>query len=160
MNIVPKNLEIRMARLEAISNKIRAEMTEALEEAYQKAVENKDEVRAAELARKIRNRMLEDSDKQCAFDKILPEAPTGSSFVDWISWLRHLASMNTNSWGSYRQAVRDLPKQEGFPFNIIFPIDPDKQKELAEEAKKAAAEEAAKKIEEEKLNRVKSYLNK
>jgi hypothetical protein len=142
MSIIPKNLEIRLARLEAISNKTRTEMTETLNEAYQKAVENNDEIRAAELARKIRNKMLEASDKECVFDKILPEAPIGTSFVDWIQWLRHLASMNTNEWGTYRQALRDIPQQDGFPFKIVFPVDPDMKKKLEEEAKKTAEEEA------------------
>lgn len=147
MNI-QSNDKLRLARVEAVCNQLRSEMDDILNEAYQKAVEDQDEARAAELARKIRNKLLEASDKECVFDKILPEAPTGTSFVDWVQWLRHLASMNTNEWGAYRQALRDIPQQEGFPFNVVFPIDPDMKKKLDEEAKKAAEEEA-KRVEEE-----------
>jgi len=28
-------------------------------------------------------------------------------------------------WVEYRQALRDIPEQEGFPYDIIWPIDPD-----------------------------------
>ena len=128
MNI-QSNDKLRLARVEAVCNQLRAEMDDVIANAYQKAVENKDEQAAASLARKIRNKKLDESDKQCVFDKILPEAPTGTSFVDWIQWLRHLASMNTNEWGTYRQALRDIPEQPGFPFEIDFPVAPDAKKE-------------------------------
>lgn len=131
MNI-QSNDKLRLARVEAVCNQLRAEMDDVIANAYQKAVENKDEEAAASLARKIRNKKLDESDKQCVFDKILPEAPTGSSFMDWIEWLRHLASMNTNEWGAYRQALRDIPEQPGFPFDIEFPIAPDAKKEEEE----------------------------
>jgi hypothetical protein len=145
---IQSNDKLRLARLEAVYNQIRTEMDDVINSTYQKAVEDRDEERASELARKIRNKLLDASDKQCAFDKILPEAPTGNSFVDWIQWLRHLASMNTNEWGTYRQALRDIPQQEGFPFDIEFPIDPDTKKKLEEEAS-LAIEEAARLAEEE-----------
>ena len=131
--IISSNDKMRLARVESMCDKLRSEMDDVLKKAYDKAVEDQDEERAATLARKIRNKLLEASDKECVFDKILPEAPTGSSFVDWIQWLRHLASMNTNEWGTYRQALRDIPQQEGFPFNIVFPISPDLKKETEEE---------------------------
>lgn len=131
--IISSNDKMRLARVESMCDKLRSEMDDVLKKAYDKAVEDQDEERAATLARKIRNKLLEASDKECVFDKILPEAPTGSSFVDWIQWLRHLASMNTNEWGAYRQALRDIPQQEGFPFNIVFPISPDLKKKLDEE---------------------------
>lgn len=124
MKINPKNTDIRLARLEAICNQLRAEMDDVLNNAYQKAVEEKDEISAAELARKIRNKLLEASDKECTFDRLLPEAPTGKSFTDWIGWLSQLSAVSTNAWGIYRQQLRDITKQEGFPFDIKFPTPP------------------------------------
>jgi hypothetical protein len=132
MNITT-NDKMRLARVEAICNQLRSEMDDVLANAYQQAVENRDEESAASIARKIRNKKLDASDKYCTFDKILPQTPTGTSFTDWIQWLQHLASMNTNEWGAYRQALRDLPQQEGFPFDIVFPIDPETKKKLEEE---------------------------
>lgn len=129
---ISSNDKMRLARVESMCDKLSSEMDDVLKKAYDKAVEEQDEERAAALARKIRNKLLEASDKECVFDKILPEAPTGSSFVDWIQWLRHLASTNTNEWGIYRQALRDIPQQEGFPFDVKFPINPNLKKEIEE----------------------------
>lgn len=125
MSIQQNNIEQRLARLEAVSNEIKSEMDDILNNAYKIACEEQDEDRAAELARKIRNKMLYESDKQFALDKMLPEAPTGISFSDWLHWLKELASIASNAWAKYRQALRDLPQQEGFPFNVEFPKSPD-----------------------------------
>ena len=27
-------------------------------------------------------------------------------------------------WAEYRQALRDVPEQEGFPFNVTWPQEP------------------------------------
>lgn len=125
MSIQQNNIEQRLARLEAVSNEIKSEMDDILNNAYKIACEEQDEDRAAELARKIRNKMLYESDKQFTLDKMLPEAPTGISFSDWLHWLKELASIASNAWAKYRQALRDLPQQEGFPFNVEFPKSPD-----------------------------------
>nr|DAT00194.1 MAG TPA: tail assembly chaperone protein [Caudoviricetes sp.] len=28
-------------------------------------------------------------------------------------------------WAIYRQRLRDIPQQEGFPFNVVWPTKPD-----------------------------------
>lgn len=114
----------RIARMEAICNKLRSEMDDVLKKAYVSAVEAGDAESAAELARKIRNKLLDESDKECVLDRLLEDAPDGVSFSDWIAWLRKLASAKSSKWGVYRQQLRDLTKQEGFPFNIVFPEKP------------------------------------
>lgn len=121
------NLEMRMARIEAVTAHLRAEMDDVVKAAYDKAVEDHDEARAAEMARVMRNRMLEASDKEFSFDRLLPEAPSGSSFTAWLSWLRDLANIVSTDWAVYRKALRDLTRQEGFPFNIVWPVPPDKE---------------------------------
>lgn len=125
MSIQQNNTEKRLARLEAVSNQIKSEMDDVLENAYRIACDEQDEERAAELARKIRNKLLYESDKHFTLDSMLPEAPTGISFSDWLHWLKELASIASNAWAKYRQALRDLPQQEGFPFNVVFPKSPD-----------------------------------
>lgn len=35
-----------------------------------------------------------------------------------------------NAWLSYRQALRDLPDQEGYPLNIIWPGSPAREKSI------------------------------
>jgi len=34
------------------------------------------------------------------------------------------ASVDATAWATYRQALRDLPSQSGFPFNITWPTQP------------------------------------
>ena len=38
-----------------------------------------------------------------------------------------LAKIFTGAWAKYRQALRDLPEQAGFPFEIEFPVAPDSE---------------------------------
>ena len=77
-------VEMRLARMEAVTAQLRAEMDDVLRSAYDQAVEDHDEARAAEMARIIRNRMLEESDKEFSFDRLLPAAPSGTSFTAWL----------------------------------------------------------------------------
>lgn len=130
---VQKNLAERVARIEAVCKSLRSEMDDVLKNAYAQAVADKNEELAAELARKIRDKLLADSDKECTLDKMLPTAPDGATFTDWLAWLKALASVSNNEWGVYRQALRDLPQQEGFPFAIEFPKPPNYTDEESEE---------------------------
>ena len=34
------------------------------------------------------------------------------------------SSANATAWGTYRQALRDLPSTEGFPHNVTWPSEP------------------------------------
>lgn len=119
------NDQMRLARIEAVCNQLRSEMDDVLERAYEQACLEQDEESAAALARKIRNNLLAASDKECTLDKMLPPAPEGSTFTAWLGWLKELAEVAVNAWGVYRQKLRDLTLQEGFPFNIVWPVPPD-----------------------------------
>jgi len=35
------------------------------------------------------------------------------------------APVDKAAWATYRQALRDIPQQEGFPDNIIWPTQPE-----------------------------------
>lgn len=39
-------------------------------------------------------------------------------------WARMTAEQQI-AWGNYRQALRDIPLQSGFPFNIVWPQIPE-----------------------------------
>lgn len=123
MSNIRNNEQVRLARMEAICNQIRSEMDDVVRRAYEKAVEERDEGRAAELARKIRNRMLDLSDAQMSLDRIGLDT---SSTTKFLSSLRNLFE---NSWATYRQHLRDISKQEGFPFNIDWGVSPDAENE-------------------------------
>lgn len=78
------------------------DMTQAeLDEAY--PPEPVPEPDPAEAARDKRNRLLRDSDWA-----VLPDAPAS----------------NEQEWRDYRQALRDVPQQSGFPDDITWPTKP------------------------------------
>jgi hypothetical protein len=35
------------------------------------------------------------------------------------------APVNKTAWAEYRQALRDVPEQEGFPENVVWPTKPE-----------------------------------
>ena len=113
------NEQIRLARMEAICNQLRGEMDDVMRKAYEQAVADKDEERAAEMARKIRNRLLDQSDAQMSLDRIGLDTSSTAAF------LTSLGKIFKNSWSVYRQHLRDISAQEGFPFNIDWGVAPD-----------------------------------
>lgn len=126
------NEKTRMARIEAITNKQRAEQPDAQLDALNAAIERNDEDTAAEIARTIRNRLLKDTDAEVALDRLGLTVPTGSTFTAWLDFFRHLGEALVGSWAQYRQALRDLPNQEGFPFAIAWPERPDAESDNQE----------------------------
>lgn len=115
----------RLAKIVKLAENARANMTDIMTKAYEEAVKDEDEDAAAELARKIRNKMLTESDKEVTLDRLNLTVPAGNSFTAWLAFLKDIAEMLTGEWAKYRQALRDLPEQEGFPFDIKFPKRPD-----------------------------------
>ena len=109
----------RIARIEAMNNASKAELLETLERAYNQACENGNEQDAAEFARKIRNKLLDKTDKQMSLDRIGLDTASVTKFI------ASLTKIFNGGWVQYRQALRDLPEQEGFPFNIKYPEPPD-----------------------------------
>lgn len=74
-----------------------------LRKRYEAAVESGNEEEAAEAAREWRNQLLNDCDNM-----LVPDRP----------------NVDTAAWRSYRQQLRDLPTQEGFPLMIVWPEMP------------------------------------
>ena len=120
MGKIQSNDQIRLARMESICNQIKSEMDDVMQTAYNRAVEENDTERAAELARKIRNRLLDKSDARMSLDRIGLDTSTTTAF------LASLKNIFRNDWAVYRQHLRDITTQEGFPFNIDWGNPPDK----------------------------------
>ena len=120
MSKIQSNEQIRLARMESICNQIKSEMDDVMQRAYEQAVANNDTDRAAEMARKIRNRMLDKSDAQMSLDRIGLDTSTTTAF------LASLKKIFNNDWAVYRQHLRDITIQQGFPFNIDWGTPPDK----------------------------------
>ena len=121
------NIYLKLQRFEAIANSQKAESDEFVLAGYNQACAEHNEEDAAFFARKIRDRLLEKSDKELTFDRMGLTVPSGSTFTSWLSFLKNLGNALTGSWATYRQELRDLPQQSGFPFNITFPNPPDKE---------------------------------
>lgn len=121
---MPNDFYRRLARVEAMANAQKAELIETMQKAYSNACESLNEEEAAALARKLRDKLLNASDKEMSLDRL---------GLDTSSTTKFIASLTTifkSKWAEYRQALRDLPEQEGFPFNVKFPVSPDNEEEI------------------------------
>lgn len=79
---------------------------------------------ASSEVRAVRDKMLADSDASMALDRLGLIVPSGSSFTAWLSFLRGLGQVLTGKIALYRQALRDIPQQPGFPYDIEWPEKP------------------------------------
>lgn len=85
-----------------------------------------------ELADKVRAKrdaLLAETDKEFALDRInlnIPEKVTASTMLNAVKDIfAVLGSVCSGEMARYRQALRDIPEQEGFPFNVSFPKKPN-----------------------------------
>lgn len=120
-----ENIYKRLAQAEAMAAAQKAETMEVLQAAYKRACKELNEEDAAAFARKIRDKLLNETDSRVALDRFNISVPSGTSFTAWLSFLKSLGEIITGAWAIYRQALRDLPEQEGFPFNVTFPTPPE-----------------------------------
>ena len=113
------NYHKRLAQVEAMAAATKAELEETLKAAYAAACEEHNEEEAAALARKIRNKLLNNSDAQMTLDRLGLDLSSATKFISSLS------KIFKGAWAEYRQALRDLPTQAGFPFDVDFPTPPD-----------------------------------
>lgn len=114
-----QNLYKRLARTEAMVNLQKSQLVETLQSAYNAACTTGDEQKAADAARALRNKLLDLSDKEMSLDRLTLDISNAFAF------LTSLANVFSGDWAIYRQALRDIPQQDGFPFNITFPVSPN-----------------------------------
>ena len=88
------------------------------------AIRRGDERAASILIRRYRNALLSQSDKEVSLDRLNLTMPSGATFKGWFDFIRQVGEMLTGDWAQYRQALRDIPQQEGFPFNVEWPKKP------------------------------------
>lgn len=83
----------------------------------------------ASSIRDKRNKLLEESDKHMVLDRIgfeIPEELTATNLLTVVnSFFTTLGNLKNNDWSKYRQELRDLTKQEGFPYDVKFPTPPE-----------------------------------
>lgn len=93
-----------LARVQKIAEFIHSNQEDVLLKAYETAVAAGEEQSAEEAARKYRNKLLDECDNMLVSDR---------------------PNVDVEAWKAYRQALRDVPEQEGFPFVINFPVKPE-----------------------------------
>ena len=127
--MMQKDLYKRLARVEAMANAQKAELMETLWRMYETACSQQDAQQAAALVRKIRNRLLDNTDKEMSLDRLGLDTSSAATFI------ASLIRIFNGDWAQYRQALRDITKQAGFPFAVTFPTPPggDAQSEAADE---------------------------
>ena len=106
--------------MERITDHQAAWLAEAQADAY---------AEAAAKARSLRDKLLTESDAMTALDRFgmnLPDKVTATTMLTVVKEiLTALWSITKGAIGQYRQALRDLPEQPGFPFEIEWPDKPE-----------------------------------
>lgn len=78
-----------------------------------------------------RDALLAETDKEFALDRVnlnIPEKVTASTMLNvFKDILNVLGAVCSGEMARYRQALRDIPQQEGFPYNVKFPQKPNIQ---------------------------------
>lgn len=121
MGNIVESVEKRVAKLEATVEQYKSGLWDVLKNALDHAVEQGDEETAALVARKLRNQLLSESDNEFTLDRIHPNTDSAAKFV------ASLKTILEGPWAEYRQALRDLPQQAGFPLNITWPVAPGEE---------------------------------
>lgn len=105
----------------------RSDYKNFIEENQDMLLERAKQEEKIELSKKLRekrNQLLAESDCEMALDRLNIEIPDGNTFASWKPFFKALSEKLTGDWAKYRQALRDLPSQEGFPYNVRFPEKP------------------------------------
>lgn len=84
---------------------------------------------AATAVREVRNRLLSESDAAMALDRMGLELPDSITTTTMLKVFKSLVEVLKNAvsgdWAKYRQALRDIPNQPGFPYEINWPKKPE-----------------------------------
>lgn len=98
-------------------------------EAWRSLAQNESYALAAAEARAERDRRLQESDAAMLLDRMelnLPDNITTTTLLtavrNFFSALRH--SVN-GTMAAYRQALRDIPSSDGFPYDVLWPKKPE-----------------------------------
>lgn len=94
-------------------------------EAWLQSAKELDYNKAAKEVRAKRDKLLAESDKVMCLDRLGLSVPNGSTFSAWLSFLKSLGNALSGEWAEYRQALRDIPEQPGFPYEVEFPEKPE-----------------------------------
>lgn len=108
-------------------------------EKYEQWLELAKKIEYNELASEIRekrNKLLQESDKYMCLDRLgieIPENITATTLLTVIkTFFSGLGNSISGNYAKYRQALRDITKQPGFPYKVEFPEEPNTNEESEE----------------------------
>ena len=93
-------------------------------EALKECQDEGDEKTAAQIVRKRRNELLEKTDARMSLDRLGLTAPS-YTLTGLIEFIRTMVNALSGDWARYRQSLRDIPEQPGFPFSVVWPEEPE-----------------------------------
>lgn len=107
---------------------IESEIESHFKNYLESAKKNEYKILAAEI-RKQRDEMLKESDKDMCIDRLDIKLPENLSATNLLSGMKQfiegLANIFNGNVAKYRQELRDITKQEGFPYNVVWPNKED-----------------------------------
>lgn len=113
--------------------KNRSDLENNVNNSYDEWLEKAKQIEYDELAAEVRtkrDKLLADTDKDFVLDRInlnIPEKVTTSTMLNAVKDIfAVLGSVCGGEMAKYRQALRDIPEQEGFPYYVQFPILPSR----------------------------------
>ncbi len=112
----------------------RADLEKDISNNYDEWLKKAKQIERDELAAEVRAKrdaLLADTDKDFVLDRInlnIPEKVTASTMLNAVKDIfAVLGSVCSGEMAKYRQALRDIPQQVGFPYNVKFPAKPNNQ---------------------------------
>lgn len=97
---------------------------------FEKAKQVEYDELAAEIRAK-RDELLAETDKEFTLDRVdfsFPDKITTSTLLKSVTdILDGLKGICNSEMAKYRQALRDIPQQDGFPYDVKFPVKPNNQ---------------------------------
>lgn len=107
---------------------IKSEIETHFKNYLESAKKNEYKILAAQI-RKQRDEMLKESDKDMCIDRLDIKLPENLSATNLLSGMKQfiegLANVFNGNAAKYRQELRDITKQEGFPYNVVWPNKED-----------------------------------
>ncbi len=86
----------------------------------------------AKIVRTQRDKLLQETDKEMVLDRLklnMPEEITMTTIVQGIKdFFTSLKEIKNSPMAKYRQELRDIPQQKGFPYEVQFPVKPETDK--------------------------------
>lgn len=118
----------------SLTVKNRPDLEKDINNNYDDWLEKAKQLERDELAAEVRAKrdaLLADTDKDFVLDRInlnIPEKVTASTMLNAVKDIfAVLGTVCSGEMAKYRQALRDIPAQEGFPYNVKFPRKPNNQ---------------------------------